>query len=772
VYRVPFADLFSGAALLVPAPEREPPPAPTCRSPVRLLAPQEDNDDPEPEPVPLPSAPLLALTLPTVARAEPPPARSQPYEHPVEHLGELLELARAVAARAIARAWDRGTLRAPIPGARPGEAELEALSGEAAGSARADLASWAGRVRELEAATEGKVRATASAGDRLPLPELAAQLGLSETAVSVLVAVLAPALCPETARLYAVLADDPARPLCDRALVLELLGGHDWSERERVRAELAPDRPLVAHGAVQVGIPGPGGDLFTALSVNRAVLERLRGELTTSEPAGVTTLVRADGDLEALAIPRPILAQVLEALGRAGGEPPRIVVRGRPGMGRTTLLAAIAARAGRALAVIDAERLPEDDLAGALWRELVGASLRGAVACVSGLEERCRSEVGGVQSAAVRAVVGDFFEPIAFRAGAAGELPLEPGYLSVTLPTPSETERRARWRQATRRRGLRAEGLDDLARRYRCGPGTIERVVAEAGARPPEGDATGALEAAARRHVSCRLGPLATRVERLARLDQVALPPEIVDSIKELIARARHRRTVFETWGFGQVVTTARGLTALFSGPPGTGKTMVAGAIARELGLDLFRVDLARVVSKWIGETEKNLGRLFDAAEDGQAVILFDEADSLFSRRTQVKSSIDRHGNMEVNYLLQRIDAFEGVALLTTNQAGAIDAAFRRRLSLRLAFPYPDEETRVQLWRAHLPEGAPVAGDLDLAALARKFPLTGGTIRNSVLRAAFLAAAEERPLGQEHLLRAVHLEYSDTGKLAPGGRLE
>jgi SpoVK/Ycf46/Vps4 family AAA+-type ATPase len=315
-------------------------------------------------------------------------------------------------------------------------------------------------------------------------------------------------------------------------------------------------------------------------------------------------------------------------------------------------------------------------------------------------------------------------------------------------------------------------GLDDLARRYRIGAGTIERVVAEVAAADLEGDAGGAIESAARQRIAAGLGALATRVERLARLDQVALPPETLDSIKELVARARQRRIVFETWGFDEVVSSSRGLTALFSGPPGTGKTMVAGAIARELELDLFRVDLARVSSKWIGETEKNLGRIFDAAEDGQAVILFDEADSLFSRRTAVKSSIDRHSNMEVNYLLQRLDSFEGIAILTTNQATAIDGAFRRRLSLRLAFPFPDEETRTELWRAHLPEAAPVAGELDVAALARKFPMTGGYIRNSVLRAAFLAAAENTALSQEHLMRAVHLEYSDMGKLAAGGRLE
>jgi SpoVK/Ycf46/Vps4 family AAA+-type ATPase len=219
-------------------------------------------------------------------------------------------------------------------------------------------------------------------------------------------------------------------------------------------------------------------------------------------------------------------------------------------------------------------------------------------------------------------------------------------------------------------------------------------------------------------------------------------------------------------------MTTARGLTALFYGPPGTGKTMVAGVIAQELGLDMYRVDLARIVSKWVGETEKNLAEVFDAAEDGQVLILFDEADSLFAKRTDVRTSNDRYANLEVNYLLQRLDTFEGVAILTSNLDGAIDPAFKRRLSLRLQFPFPDEETRVRLWTGHVTAETPVAGDFDFSDLARRFPLSGGYIRNCALRAAFLAAHEGRPLAQSHLVRAIHLEYREIGKLSTTSRLE
>ena len=263
-------------------------------------------------------------------------------------------------------------------------------------------------------------------------------------------------------------------------------------------------------------------------------------------------------------------------------------------------------------------------------------------------------------------------------------------------------------------------------------------------------------------------------VELPAELEVVEPPvaDDVIDSIREFIGRIAQRRTVFEDWGFDAKVASSRGLTALFYGPPGTGKSMVAGLIARELGLELYRVDLARIVSKWIGETEKHLAEVFDAAEDGQVVILFDEADSLFAKRTEVRTSVDRYANLEVNYLLQRLDTFEGIAILTTNLDGSIDPAFKRRMSLRLQFPFPDEDMRKRLWAAHIPNQAPVAGDFNFGELARRFPLSGGYIRNSALRAAFLAAQERRPMGQEHLLRAIALEYRELGKLATDGRME
>ncbi|HYU82929.1 MAG TPA: ATP-binding protein, partial [Candidatus Polarisedimenticolia bacterium] len=258
----------------------------------------------------------------------------------------------------------------------------------------------------------------------------------------------------------------------------------------------------------------------------------------------------------------------------------------------------------------------------------------------------------------------------------------------------------------------------------------------------------------------------------LASWADIVLPEDISDTLLEITSRVRHRKIVFEQWGFTRSITSARGITALFQGSPGTGKTLVAGAIARDLGLELYRVDVSRITSKWIGETEKNLGALFDAAEEGQVMLLFDEADSLFAKRTEVKSSVDRYANMEVNYLLQRLDSFEGIAILTTNFGSSIDSAFKRRLTYRVTFPFPDEEMREQLWRSLLPPQVPIAGTLNFASLAQRFRLSGGYIRNAALRAAFLAVEEGGALTQAHIERAIRMEFREIGKLAETGALE
>jgi SpoVK/Ycf46/Vps4 family AAA+-type ATPase len=269
------------------------------------------------------------------------------------------------------------------------------------------------------------------------------------------------------------------------------------------------------------------------------------------------------------------------------------------------------------------------------------------------------------------------------------------------------------------------------------------------------------------------LGTVASRVEVSQTWEDLVVPDDTGRTIAELVEQLRHRSTVLGRWGFQRKLGKGLGTTALFSGEPGTGKSMVAGLIARELGLDLYQIDLSRVLSKWIGETEKNLSKVFDAAETGHVVLLFDEADALLGKRTtDVKSSNDRYSNIETNYILQRLEAFHGVAILTSNLESSIDPALQRRLSFELRFPFPDEEQRAEIWRRMLPTELPVEGEIDYKTLADRFELSGGYIRNIVLRAAYLAAADGRgALNMQHLMRAAEYEYRDHGMLIAKGRL-
>jgi hypothetical protein len=788
VLHIPYTDLFGGRRMVLStqqpaitdagAESAPPPPIAPAQSP----AAQHPNPAPKAEPAPaepIPDVPLLSLGSRGRRLNVSPPPGVKPYANPAEHLTDTLELVAAWAARAIADSWDSGRLSLPNQDPRPFQREVMALVGSRLGAATDILIEADKRVEDASRRVGRRAQATLAAGRSLPLVELALEFGLSDIAIKVLAVAAAPTLRGEIARLYGVLANDEGRPICDRYLVELILAGQDWQRRNQVASELDADSPLIKYGLVRVLATAGDQYLFAPITVEPVLLARLRGEpFASTGPGSIATIRHADRSLEDLAVPNTLKREIVIALAdpTAPERPLRLVLRGRPGSGRTTTLAALAQRAGKPLAIIDAELLPRGRvLAGAIKSELRLALLRGAIPSLTNLELLDRDDSEGIEH--VREVLRSHPGPIVFRMSPELRAPLDPGFLDFTLPALSEGERMDFWLRALGRRSMDTAGAAALASRFRVGPGTIERVVEHVSSRRTaerrdDSDFTAEIDRTARQHIDVRLGKVASHIDRLARWEQVALPDDVLDSIREFIGRLKHRRTVYESWGFEHKMATSRGLVALFYGPPGTGKTMVAGLIARELGLDLYRVDLARITSKWIGETEKNLAEVFDAAEDGQALVLFDEADSLFAKRTEVKSSVDRYANLEVNYLLQRLDSFEGVAILTTNLEGSIDQAFKRRMSLRLAFPFPDEEMRIRLWAAHIPPEVPTLGDFDFAELARRFPMSGGYIRNSALRAAFLAAQESRPLCQDHLVRAITLEYRELGKLATGGRME
>lgn len=257
---------------------------------------------------------------------------------------------------------------------------------------------------------------------------------------------------------------------------------------------------------------------------------------------------------------------------------------------------------------------------------------------------------------------------------------------------------------------------------------------------------------------------LAQRVLPRHGWDDLVLPAATVEQLRELSTHVLHRDQVLDQWGFGARVSPGRGVTALFTGPSGTGKTTAAEIVAADLGLDLYRIDLSSLVSKYIGETEKNLARVFAAAEESGAILFFDEADALYGKRSEVRDSHDRYANIETAFLLQRMDGYDGVVILASNLRQNMDDAFTRRLRFVIDFPVPDQAQRLEIWRRHLPAQADVEPGLDLASFAARFKLTGGNIRNIVLSAAYLAAAEGHPIGERHLLHATGRELQKLGK--------
>ena len=254
----------------------------------------------------------------------------------------------------------------------------------------------------------------------------------------------------------------------------------------------------------------------------------------------------------------------------------------------------------------------------------------------------------------------------------------------------------------------------------------------------------------------------------IAKWEDLVLPRELMAQLREAVDRLMLQSCVLDDWGFLKNRIGTRGVRLLFAGPPGTGKTLSAEVLARAVDADLLVVDVSRVVSKWVGETEKNLAAVFDAAENSQAVLLFDEADALFSKRTEVSDAHDRYANLETAYLLQRLERFEGLAILATNLRQNIDAAFVRRLEFVLEFAEPDREQRLALWKRHMPADAPLDPGLNFYELAALYPVVGGVIRNAAVAAAFRAAADGMPLGRNHFVHAIQREYEKAGRAFPG----
>jgi hypothetical protein len=550
----------------------------------------------------------------------------------------------------------------------------------------------------------GRVAASLVAGIPLGLPRLARALSLDEFDTQVVVVCLAPELRRRYDRLYAYLQDDISRKRPSVDLILDLLC---VGERERwyARSRFDERAPLLRHGVLEV-VPDP---------------------YSPSGSSGLAQFLRLDQRVLAFLLGDNALDPRLGAFTQLC--PP----------GEGTGLSPVGETAG------------DDGTQAGLIRllrvlsERAGQNARPTVVHLHG------PDAGGLRRLALWAVgslgvVALVVDAVSLR----GEIAGVPG-------APADARDPVRWAELLADRyELGADRIDDAAR--------AADDLAALNGRPL---CLGDLLAACREQSGRRTSGLVVRLEPRYGWADLVLPASRITLLRELCDQVRYRHVVYEGWGFERWAAHGGGVSALFTGPPGTGKTLAAEVVAADLGLDLHSVDLSQVTSKYIGETEKNLAAVFAEAQSGNSVLFFDEADALFGRRTEISDSHDRYANLEVSYLLQRMEEYRGVVLLATNLRQNLDEAFTRRIRFLVDFPFPDEAHRRRIWLSHLPAEAPVAPDVDVDLLARTYPMAGGSIKNVVLTAAFLAAAAGGTIRAEHLLLGTRREFDKVGKVWP-----
>jgi hypothetical protein len=595
---------------------------------------------------------------------------------------------------------------------------------------------------------EAEADAALAAGAQIRLRRLADDAGLTDLDTEILVVALVPDLDSRFERLYGYLNDDVTRRRATIGLALALADVSPASSSARAR--LMPGGPLVDRSLIVLDdVDRPF--LTRAIRVPDRVAAHLLGD-DGADPTLVGLLTE----------PAPFPGERSRRLTRALQTGQRLVYIRESGAAIGASVAAAALReVGRPVLGVELSRLalgrdPRDAVA-VLGRE---ALLRGAGVVAGPVESLTE------QPEAMR-MLTDLPVPVAV----VGRVTWDPSWtdavpLVVDAGTLTPTDRIDLWSAELAASG--AVHVTSIPEHFVLGPNQVARAVAAASAFAAlDGGAMTAedLRRGARAQNAAGLERLARRVEPAVGWEDIVLPDTARGQLRDLAARARNRDRVLVEWRMRQGGGRGRGVTALFAGDSGTGKTMSAEVIAGELGLDLYTVNLATVVDKYVGETEKNLERIFTEAGGVNAVLLFDEADAIFGKRSEVRDAHDRYANIESAYLLQRMETFDGLAILATNLRSNIDDAFTRRLDMIIDFPAPDERSRLSIWQRCLRPPVPVTDDLDLEFCARAFTMSGGNIRSAATTAGYLAAGGDRPIGMPELISAIAAEYRKMGRL-------
>jgi AAA+ superfamily predicted ATPase len=614
-------------------------------------------------------------------------------------------------------------------------------------------------------------RAVAGGDDRVFLPLRHAARNFALTPVEYLAMLLALAVEADGlfGRLVAYLNDHVGRTRPTIGLAIDLAG---TTLDQAVLSPLAfSNRPAVRDGLFELEGDGPAPGL--SLRVPRDMALRLVADAAPDMlPPGFRHFAHEPGLLERLVLGDE-LRGLLSGWAHSLRNPSRVgplILAGAVGAGRTTAARAAVGELALPLLVVDLQAPSFGDKLRAARREACwhGAPLLIRIAASNAPEQvDWPGFWAGFKDLQIPMLVAATPETAAPLAAAA---PTEPAV--ITVPEPQLAARAALWRVILPSGTAQQSDVpDQLAARFQFNPGRIHRAVQRAmvsgvlGSANARGLTANILYQACRDVGAAAMGPLAQKLSLPYAWDELVVPPAVAAELELARTWMREQRQVLDNWGFARRLPMGRGLTMLFSGQPGTGKTMAAQVLARELALDLYRVDLSRVVDKYVGETEKNLARLFDEAQAAGAILFFDEADALFGKRSEVKDAHDRYANLEIGYLLQRMEEYEGVTILASNRARDMDEAFTRRFHFLIDFPMPDEAHRLKIWAGMFPPETQTSPDLDLRGLAKSYEISGGEIKNAVFSAAFMAAGEGVAISTDHIRYAVKREFQKSGKV-------
>ncbi len=626
-----------------------------------------------------------------------------------------------------------------------------------------------------------------------PWKRLASRLNLSIFEMDVILLAFALHFDLKYEVIYAYLNNDVSRKWPTLDFPLQLFG-NEAAEKARLRSSLLPQSSLLRIGLLQVlpETPPKSSWLAQGFSLNPSVAHFLLGHdvIDPALAAALKPVTVAAGwrDLRVSSAARARLMRVPEILRTDASEAPIIILAGSCNAEKQTAVQAICGELGTRLYEFDLQAAQRaSDLAPTLSRALsLEMLLRPAVLYVTNTaslwetDPRPATDAGRLLLSVIENcgrvfVAGDQPEH-GFGVFSRHELERHGRSrrcLTIDFQSLQYPERRAAWEECLSQEVIDSPSslFDDLASRFMLSHRQIQDTVRAAKQNRLLGEHSEIplqqedLLQAARAQSGHELGRLAPKVQLVHTWNDLVLPDATLRQVRETASAIRHRHVVYAEWGFGQRLAAARGLKILFAGSSGTGKTMTAAVVARDLGLDLYKIDLSAVVSKYIGETEKNLDRIFRAAHSSNAILFFDEADALFGKRSEVNDAHDRYANIEVAYLLQKMEEHDGAVILASNLSRNIDQAFSRRMHYVVEFPLPAEPQRDQLWRGMFPPDAPVADDVDFSFLARQFPISGGDIKNVVLAAAFLAAQDGQLITMRHLIDAMRQQTIKRGKV-------